>query len=239
MTDKSLYDLLELSPKASPEAVRAAYERLAPKFDPDRPENAANSGAKLQYEAIKEAFFTLGNPDKRRKYDARIAQASATIQYVETVEPFWTLSKGIVAGVVVVVVAGFYYSHQKERTRLARVEAEKHIAASKAKEAEANARLEQEQSRLDAQKRRQEQLSEESFRRESATALQRLSAERSQQKNFAERERAQVEAAERRAESQRRSEQSQAENAARQQLAREKAELCRMERERYGRSISC
>lgn len=239
MADRTLYDLLELSSKASPEAIRAAYERLALKFDPGRPENAANAGARLQYDAIKEAFFILGNPEKRRNYDAKIAQAGATIQYVEPVEPFWTLSKGIVAGVIVVVVAGFYYSYQKERTRLARVEAERHTAASKAKEAEANARLEREQARLDAQKKRQEQLTEEHFRRESETSLQRFSSEQRQQNSVAERQRAQAEAAERRAESQRRSEQSQAENAARQQLAREKAELCRIERERYGRSISC
>lgn len=73
MADRTLYDLLELSSKASPEAIRAAYERLALKFDPDRPENAANAGTRLQYDAIKEAFFILGNPEKRRKYDARIA----------------------------------------------------------------------------------------------------------------------------------------------------------------------
>jgi hypothetical protein len=42
-----------------------------------------------------------------------------------------------------------------------------------------------------------------------------------------------------RAEMQRRNEEARAVAASRQQLARDKAELCRIERERYGRAISC
>ena len=42
------------------------------------------------------------------------------------------LPKLIIAGVVLAVGAGFYYSHQKEQMRLARLETERQIAAAKA-----------------------------------------------------------------------------------------------------------
>lgn len=246
MAEKSLYDVLEVSASASPEMIRVAYQRLSEKFDPDHPENAGKPAARMQQDAVKEAFLTLGNPEKRKLYDAKLVRGRAVLENVQVVEPFWTIPRMLVAGVVLVVAAGFYHSHQKEQARLARVEAERQIAAAKAKEAEEKARAEIEQAQIQSQQRRQDQAAEERMRRERERDLQRFSAEQrrqevyaSQAQRTAERERVQKEAAERRVESQRRVDETRAQNAAHQQVARDRAELCRIERERYGKAISC
>lgn len=122
MAEKTLYDTLELSATASSEAIHAAYQRLSAKFDPDRPENAANPGARMQHDAVKEAFIRLGNPEKRKQYDDRLARLRTMLENVEVAEPFWTLPKLIVLSVALVAAASFYYGNQKEQARLARVE---------------------------------------------------------------------------------------------------------------------
>jgi len=85
---RSLYDILDVSNNASPESIRAAYERLSAKFA----ESSGIPDAKLQGTAVTEAFLTLGNPDKRSEYDKTLAARAQPIIYsVEAVEPFWTL----------------------------------------------------------------------------------------------------------------------------------------------------
>ena len=246
MADKTLYDVLEVSATASSESIRAAYERLSGKFDPDRPENAGNAAVRIQHDAVKEAFLALGNAEKRKLYDAKLARSRNVLENVQVVEPFWTLPKLIVAVLALVVMGGFYYSHQKENARLARVEAERQIAAARAKEAEEKTRLEIEQARIDSQQRRRDQVAEERLRREREIALQRLTVEQRDRDTYAnqtartaERERTQKEAAERRTESQQRADETRAQNAAQQQAAQDRAALCRIERERYGKAISC
>jgi len=243
---KTLYDVLEVSASASAEAIRAAYERLVTKYDPERSENAGNPGVRLQQDAVREAFLTLGNPEKRRQYDHGMVRARAALQTAEAVPSFWTLPRVIVAGVLLAVAVFSWNGYRAEQARLARVEAERQLAEAKAKEAQEareKARAELEQSRLEARQKRQDELTEERSRRERDAALQRYSAEqRSQAVQYqrdADRDRMQKEAAERRAESQRRMEETRAQQVAQQQAARERAELCRIERERYGKAISC
>ena len=91
---RSLYDVLELSQQASADAVRAAYERLSSKYDPDSPANQNNADARVQHIAVKEAFFRLGSPEKRKQYDLSL-QAKTNSGYVEEIPPFWTLGKAM------------------------------------------------------------------------------------------------------------------------------------------------
>jgi len=237
MPAKTLYELLELSSNASPDAIRAAYERLWPRFDPDCPENAANPDVRIQFEAIKDAFLTLSNPAKRAQYDkALAARSQPAFRHVEIIEPFWTLPKLIVLAVIVVFGGGYYYKHKQEATRLA---TERVIAVAKAKEAEEMARSEAEQARLDMTRNQQELAAEERQRRERDVSLRQFSAEQRNQARADQVATDQQRRAESAAATQLRREEAQAANAARQQLAREKAELCRIERERYGRAYSC
>ncbi len=72
------YDVLEVSPRASPAVIKAAYKSLIQRFHPDK-----NLGdAKLAREAglrsslITQAYETLSDPDKRATYDRGLDQAA-------------------------------------------------------------------------------------------------------------------------------------------------------------------
>lgn len=64
------YEILEVSPNASPEVIKNAYRALAKKYHPDvwTDENAKQwSGATLK--AINEAYEVLSDEVRRRDYD--------------------------------------------------------------------------------------------------------------------------------------------------------------------------
>jgi curved DNA-binding protein CbpA len=233
MAGKTLYDVLELSPNASSDSIRAAYERLSAKFDPGRPENARNPDVRFLHDAVKEAFLTLGNPATRAQYDKKLAARSQPpVEILEESEPFWTIPKLVALVLIVTVGAGFYYKNKREENRLA---AEKAVAIAKAKEAEENARAEAERTRLELVKQQQDRMLDEQQRRDRDMALRQYSSQRS----TGDRSDQQRMQQERLAEQQRQREEAQATRAAALQAAREKAELCRLERQRYGRAISC
>ena len=71
MKNKTYYDWLEVSPKASPEVIEKAYKALVLKYHPDlQKNNSTNSEDILQ--KINEAYEVLSNPDKRANYDATL-----------------------------------------------------------------------------------------------------------------------------------------------------------------------
>jgi curved DNA-binding protein CbpA len=236
MAAKTLYDILELSSSASPDAVRAAYERLSVKHDPDREENRADPDARIRHEAVKEAFLSLSNPRKRAEYDKKQALAEPRPFNVEVVEPFWTLPKVIVLVALLIFGGGYYYKHKQAEAKAA---VEKAIAAAKAKEAEEQARLEAEQARLAYQQQRDEQLEQARLRREQEIQIRQLNAERRTNTTIEQFSIRREAMDQRRVETQRQVEERRAAMAAQQRADRERAELCRIERERYGKSFSC
>ncbi len=248
MAERTYYDILEVSSSASSETIQAAYERLAAKFDPAAEGNAGNAATRMQYDAVKQAFLTLGSAENRAQYDRKLELKNfAPARPVEVVEPFWTLPKLMVVGLIVLAMGGFYFKHQRDQARL---EAEKAIAVAKAKEAEVKAKAEAEAERLAAQREREQESAERQqaaqLRRERDADLRRAQHE-ARANDITNRVFSTIDKAEgrqeeykKRAEAARiKREEAQAANASRQALQRDKAELCRIERERYGKSISC
>lgn len=230
---RSLYDILEVSLSASPESIRAAYDRLSAKF----PVSTENPDAKLQATAITEAFLTLSNPAKRAQYDTTLADRRRPVIYsVEAVEPFWTLPKFLVLLAVIVAFGGAYYKYNKEQVRL---QAERTIAIAKAREAEEKAKAEAAQQQFELATQRERALQEERQRRERDLAVRQFeSHQRANRVDNVVSDRSKDQR-ERMALQQQQREEAAAAAATRQRLAQEKAELCRLERERYGRAISC
>lgn len=230
---RSLYDILEVSLSASPESIRAAYDRLSAKFSL----SITNPDERLQAAAITEAFLTLSNPAKRAKYDTTLALRRQPVIYsVEAIEPFWTLPKFIVLLAVIVAFGGAYYKYNKEQARL---HAEKVIAVAKAKEAEEKAKSEAAQQQFELATQREQALQEERQRIERNLAVRQFeSHQRANRVESVTSDRSK-EQRERMALQQQQREEAAAAAATRQRLAQEKAELCRLERERYGRAISC
>ena len=248
MAERTYYDILEVSRSASSETIQAAYDRLAAKFDPAKDDNAGNAAVRMQYDAVKQAFVTLGNAENRAQYDRKLELRSFTpARPVEVVEPFWTLPKLLVVGLIVLAIGGFYFKHQRDQARL---EAEKAIAIAKAQEAEAKAKAEAEAERIAAQRASEQERAEREqaaqLRRERDADLRRAQHEARANditnRVFSSIDRAQErgEDYKKRAEAARiKREEAQAASASRQALLRDKAELCRIERERYGKTISC
>ena len=62
------YDVLEVSPKASPETISAAFRSLSQRYHPDN----KKTGNEERFKAISLAWTTLKDPEKRKKYDRSI-----------------------------------------------------------------------------------------------------------------------------------------------------------------------
>jgi DnaJ-domain-containing protein 1 len=63
----TLYDVLEVSPKASYETIEAAYRSLCKRFHPDR--HPGNKQAEEKMKMVNVAWSTLSKPEKRHQYD--------------------------------------------------------------------------------------------------------------------------------------------------------------------------
>src|SRR5450755_1331696 len=66
-SELTFYDLLGLKPDASPDEIRVAYDALMVRMRPNMEYDSAST-IRLAA-AVKEAWETLGDPDKRRAYD--------------------------------------------------------------------------------------------------------------------------------------------------------------------------
>ncbi len=248
MAERTFYDILEVSNTASSETISASYERLAAKLNPADEANVGNAAVRLQFDAIRQAYLTLSDADNRAQYDRKLALRNFTpVQPVEVLDSFWTVPKMLIAGIIVLGLAGFYFKHQKEQARL---EAEKVIAVAKAREAETKARVDAETERLalqrESERERAERFEAARLRNERDSDVRQFQRENRvneiTNRVYSTMDRAQMQgevSAKRTEELRIKREEAQATAAARQQLARDKAELCRIERERYGKTISC
>lgn len=71
------YKILNIPHQADESQIKQAYRKLAKRYHPDL--NPDNPEAEARFKDIVEAYETLGDPAKRRKYDANMIQASATM----------------------------------------------------------------------------------------------------------------------------------------------------------------
>jgi len=65
---KNYYDTLGVSKSASQDEIKKAYRSLAKKYHPDR--NKDNPEAETKFKEVNEAYETLGDAEKRKKYDS-------------------------------------------------------------------------------------------------------------------------------------------------------------------------
>lgn len=69
--DRTLYDTLEVSPRACPQVIRAAYRCLAQCHHPDK--QAGSQAASDRQTLINQAYAVLSDPARRQRYDQTIA----------------------------------------------------------------------------------------------------------------------------------------------------------------------
>jgi hypothetical protein len=70
------YEALEVSPKASPEVLRAAYKSLIQRYHPDR--HPGDQEAAVRSRLVVEAYQVLSDADKRAAYDHQLLRQQAS-----------------------------------------------------------------------------------------------------------------------------------------------------------------
>jgi len=68
LASQDYYKTLGVDKKASAEEIKKAYRKLAREYHPDR--NPDDKDAESRFKEIGQAYDVLGDPDKRRQYDA-------------------------------------------------------------------------------------------------------------------------------------------------------------------------
>ncbi|MES2414651.1 MAG: J domain-containing protein [Pseudomonadota bacterium] len=87
------YDVLEVSPKASAEVIRAAYKSLMQRYHPDKnpdrnPDiNSASGDFEKTASLIAQAYEVVGNADSRAAYDRELGAAAASSPAGQTAAP--------------------------------------------------------------------------------------------------------------------------------------------------------
>lgn len=62
------YKVIGVTPEASEEEIKSAYRRMAKKYHPDA--HPGDEACERRFREINEAYGVLGDPEKRKKYDA-------------------------------------------------------------------------------------------------------------------------------------------------------------------------
>ena len=68
MSDRNFYEVLQVSPTATPVAIRKAYKKAMLRTHPDKAKNRSPSA----FIAVQKAYKTLGDDSSRRRYDAQL-----------------------------------------------------------------------------------------------------------------------------------------------------------------------
>ncbi len=102
------YELLEVSPYASPEVIRAAYKSLMQRYHPDRhPDNAGMAARSVQ---IAQAYRVLSDKTTRAEYD-RALQTATRMQRVAPVATAnaWSWGGMVASGLLGAMLLGGYF----------------------------------------------------------------------------------------------------------------------------------
>lgn len=120
---KTLYDLLELSQKASQDAINASYQRLSEKIADTDPE--AENNRKI----LNEAFSTLADPARRLRYDNTLVNANISTEFILHDEPGISPIKKLLIAGLLIGVCGFGYNKYSRDKQTAFIEKERARAA--------------------------------------------------------------------------------------------------------------
>jgi DnaJ family protein B protein 4 len=79
---KEYYQLLQVAETATTEEIKKAYRKLALKYHPDK--NPGDAVAQQKFVEINQAYDTLSDPDKRRRYDLGFPVNGNTTEFTDS-----------------------------------------------------------------------------------------------------------------------------------------------------------
>ncbi len=92
---ETLYDVLEVSRKASKEVIEKAYKTLAKKYHPDLQASEDKTNAEEMMKKINDAYSVLSDDKKRQQYDAKLEEEEHKIINNNVYsQPIYNSSKG-------------------------------------------------------------------------------------------------------------------------------------------------
>ena len=74
MKEKTLYEILEVSEKASQEVIEKAYKVLVKRYHPDLQKESDKKNAEVMMKKINEAYEVLQDAQKRMEYDNNLEE---------------------------------------------------------------------------------------------------------------------------------------------------------------------
>lgn len=83
-TEKTLYGVLNVSEKATPDEIKTGYRRLALQWHPD---TCKEPNAHEVFLRIQETYNILSNPNKRARYDAGLAFEKQSSRNMDSYSP--------------------------------------------------------------------------------------------------------------------------------------------------------
>ncbi len=223
---KSLYDLLEVSPTASQDSIAVSYHRLHAKFA-ELQSSSDNEDATNQLIALREAYSTLSNPERRAAYDEKLA-ARATVEQSQDGEPR-SYAKLLVL-LALIGACGFGYArYQSNLAQQATLDREK--AAAEVRLAEIEAQRERERLAQERHAARQEESQREQEERRARYERERDQEYGRQISRDLQRQEAAAQYEKQREDQRKLREEQQRQSDAERRLAQDKATLRRMEAE--------
>lgn len=223
---KSLYDLLEVSPTASQDSIAVSYRRLHAKFA-ELQSSSDNEDATNQLIALREAYSTLSNPERRAAYDEKLA-ARATVEQSQDGEPR-SYAKLLVL-LALIGACGFGYArYQSNLAQQAALEREK--AAAEVRLAEIEAQRERERLAQERHAARQEESQREQEERRARYERERDQEYGRQISRDLQRQEASAQYEKQREDQRKLREEQQRQSDAERRLAQDKATLRRIEAE--------
>jgi hypothetical protein len=91
---KNCYELLEVSPDATPEQIKLAMVRLGKKY---ATKSQMNESARAQFNQIKEAYKVLSSPYKRASYDDSLRLNQEKLNAAQRIARFNQLKEGFIS----------------------------------------------------------------------------------------------------------------------------------------------
>lgn len=223
---KSLYDLLEVSPTASQDSIAVSYRRLHAKFA-ELQSSSDNEDATNQLIALREAYSTLSNPERRAAYDEKLA-ARATVEQSQDGEQR-SYAKLLVL-LALIGACGFGYArYQSNLAQQAALDREK--AAAEVRLAEIEAQRERERLAQERHAARQEESQREQEERRARYERERDQEYGQQISRDLQRQEAAAQYEKQREDQRKLREEQQRQSDAERRLAQDKATLRRMEAE--------
>jgi len=172
---KTLYAVLGVEPTVDQADLEVAFLRLKVRYPQAKLD--ADENARIQFQGIQQAYNTLVNPDSRTLYDKRLAKAGIRTASAGASDPDspagWISTRNIiVAGIIALLIAGMWFYHSQEKTRMQKEILERALRlAEEEKKREADAR-EAAEARSQAQQaysqQRQDEMRERQLRAEAS-----------------------------------------------------------------------